>query len=74
MLKKQKKTPKKQKTFYLSKIKLDFPPPPRKNTTTTTKILVVIFLNLASDVCPPYNKNLKRRKQKLNIFKINNKN
>lgn len=28
MLKKQKKTPKKkQKTFYLSKIKLDFPPP-----------------------------------------------
>lgn len=71
-----KKPPKKQKTtFYLSKIKLDFPPPPRKNTTTTTtKILVVIFLNLASDVCPPYNKNLKRRKQKLNIFKINNKN
>lgn len=68
------KNKKKQKTtFYLSKIKLDFPPP-RKNTTTTTKILVVIFLNLASDVCPPYNKNLKRRKQKLNIFKINNKN
>lgn len=73
MLKKQKNPQKKQKTFYLSKIKLDFPPP-RKNTTTTTKILVVIFLNLASDVCPPYNKNLKRRKQKLNIFKINNKN
>lgn len=73
MLKNQKKPQKKQKTtFYLSKIKLDFPP--RKNTTTTTKILVVIFLNLASDVCPPYNKNLKRRKQKLNIFKINNKN
>lgn len=68
------KNKKNQKTtFYLSKIKLDFPPP-RKNTTTTTKILVVIFLNLASDVCPPYNKNLKRRKQKLNIFKINNKN
>lgn len=70
MLKNKKKT-KNNILLKQNKIRL---PPPRKNTTTTTKILVVIFLNLASDVCPPYNKNLKRRKQKLNIFKINNKN
>lgn len=49
----------KKTTFYLSKIKLDF-----WGKKNLTKILVVIFLNLASDVCPPYNKNnLKRRKQ-----------
>lgn len=70
-----KNPPKKTKNnILLKQNKIRLPPPPRKNTTTTTKILVVIFLNLASDVCPPYNKNLKRRKQKLNIFKINNKN